>query len=199
VSGDAARIALDSLPARWPASVTIARGDAPAHPLPFALPAMVKAEAGLAHRRDAGGVLGPLSTPEQIDLAVRLLQAEFGSDVEIVEYVPHTTEYYAGIQRLDDSSTVLAFGRSRRGDRQDASVMLCPATDRELGEVVGRYVTIGHDRDPLVAVLSELQEVAGRGRMRSVDLNPIVVPSIAPGSPLVAVVLDAKLLLDEKP
>lgn len=189
LSGAAAWERLSGLPADWPrqqTASTVAEAAQAAAEIGF--PAVVKTEAGLAHRATQSGVLTGIDSPELLDSAVRLLLTRFGPPVSVSAQVPHEAEYILAIGRTRNG-TVLNFGLGGTGANAEVDVRLVPVTSDQLEELIAARVADPRVRPDMVRLARKLQEFAlSDPHVRAAELNPIAV---SPEGRLI--LLDAKV------
>jgi acetate---CoA ligase (ADP-forming) len=183
VAGRLARTLLAALPIEWPAEAWITSiEDLDQAAITF--PAVVKTDAGLAHRAVAGGVLLGIENQSDLRNAVTYMIGRFGSPVSVAEQVGHDREYFLGAFRQGTLSVILLGAGGTQAESAAARLApLTPAQARDLAERTD--ATCAVELASLVLVLQRW--LFERPWVEAVDLNPIV----RRGDDLVA--LDAKI------
>jgi acyl-CoA synthetase (NDP forming) len=183
ISGWAALVApaaaaelLAVLPVSWPASVTGRSDDvADEAAAKFAGPYVVKVEAGLAHRAVAGGVVGDVSSLEELRSVVRWLLGRFGSEVSVHACIEHDEEYFVGALRTDSSEVVVLAGLGGSVAESQAHALLAPFDERESRRLVGAFAVGTKVRRQLVDLLHSVQALLiAHSEIAAIDLNPVV-------------------------
>ncbi|MGN6126759.1 MAG: acetate--CoA ligase family protein [Humibacter sp.] len=193
VLGDEMRALLTGIPLAWPEEWTVARDDDPASVLAAArFPLVAKAEAGLAHRAKAGGVLTHVPDAAAAVAATAYLRALFDSAVTFSERVAFTDEYFVGLSRGGDGEVLLAVGPGGSGvEDKDVGLRLLPLSPRQREVMLARYASGVAAHDGFGRVLEALSALMLRDeRIESIDLNPLVIDASSR-----VVSLDAKIHL----
>ncbi|KQZ85254.1 hypothetical protein ASD56_02510 [Microbacterium sp. Root166] len=193
VLGDEMRALLASVPLAWPEDWVVARDADPAAALAEArFPLVAKAEAGLAHRAKAGGVLTHIPSADAAVAATEYLRALFDSPVTFSERVVFSDEYFVGLSRGADGETLLAVGPGGSGvEDKDVGLRLLPLSRRQQEVALARYAPSVAGHEAFRAVLDALSALMLRdGRIESIDLNPLVIDATGR-----VVSLDAKVHL----
>jgi succinyl-CoA synthetase beta subunit len=192
VSGMEVREMLGDLTVAWPPEYEFSSTAELAHVrASVRFPIVLKSESGLAHRREAGGIIPDLSSWAQLEAGVALLLDKFGGRVLLAEQVRFVSELFVGMENRRDGLQILVIGRGGAGldASRDVSVRLWPMPDQQLRSLLSLYV----DSDDLITRLSEFisalaLRAVGVDGIASIDINPLVVSTT--GS---LVVLDAKV------
>lgn len=189
VTDDAVRDVLKGVPVRWPAEWRVTVKDDPAAVLAGAtFPLVAKADAGLAHRANAGGVLTHIPDLDAAVAATAYLRALFGSDVTFSERVSFQEELFVGLSRSADGAPFLAVGPGGSGvEGKRVGVRLLPISDGQRESLLRMYAPSVVDHEGFLAVLRGLEDLMVDPRIESLDLNPLVIDSDG-----AVVALDAK-------
>jgi acyl-CoA synthetase (NDP forming) len=176
LTGSGVRALLSSLPMAWPAEVLVADenevGDAVRQ---VGLPAVAKAEAGLAHRAVEGGVLIRLRTEDAVRAGVQLLKATFDAPVAISAWVPHEEELFVGFERSHTDGALMAFGPGGSRAGESVALRVLPATPAQLSGLADRFKGTDAQRDQILALMTALQELVTQNHeILAIDLNPLV-------------------------
>ncbi|MCR2799348.1 acetate--CoA ligase family protein [Microbacterium sp. zg-Y818] len=193
VLGDEMRALLADVPLAWPEEWVVDREADPAAALAAArYPLVAKAEAGLAHRAKAGGVLTHVPDAAAAAAATEYLRALFDSAVTFSERVAFSEEFFVGLSRGADGETLLAVGPGGSGvEDKDVGLRLLPLSPRQQEVALARYAPGVADHPGFREVLDALSELMLRdARIESVDLNPLVIDAAGR-----VVSLDAKVHL----
>lgn len=193
VLGDEMRSILAPVPLAWPEEWRVARDADPRAALAQArFPLVAKAEAGLAHRAKAGGVLTHIPDLDAAVAATDYLRALFGSDVTFSERIGFTEEYFVGLSRGADGEALIAVGPGGSGvEDKDVGLRLLPLSPRQRNVALTRYAPGVADHDGFAAVLAALETLMLQDdRIESIDLNPLVIDAAGR-----VVSLDAKVHL----
>jgi acetate---CoA ligase (ADP-forming) len=183
VTGREARSILGGMPVKWPAETSITKA-ADLDGAAFAYPAVVKTEAGVAHRAIAGGVLIGIDNEKDLRNAAVYMLDRFGGPVSVAEQVAHDREYFLGAYRQDGLSVLLLGAGGSQAE--SAAARLAPLTATQARDFAERT-------DPMCAeslttlVLAFQKWFLAESWVEAVDMNPIVLR----GDALVA--LDAKI------
>jgi acetate---CoA ligase (ADP-forming) len=177
LTGPAARELLSGVRMCWPDEVRVRdRGEVDAALSVLGYPVVAKAEAGLAHRAVAGGVITGLTGPRPARAACDLLLEKFGGSVSLTEQVDHGQELVLGFERHPVYGALLMIGLGGTGVGSAVSFLRLPATARQIGAVAGDYVRADADRELLVRTAMTFAEcLAGRPDVLSADLNPLAI------------------------
>jgi acyl-CoA synthetase (NDP forming) len=173
VTGDEAAARLAALPLAWPRSATVQGvGDLTDAALP-PYPVVVKTEARLAHRANAGGVLLGIDDFDSLRNAVEFMARRFGGPVSVTEMVAHRAAYFVGAFRQGDLVTIL-FGPGGAGAERAAKLRVSPISDAQWRAAA--VPIAGPDADACIRLLRALEVwMAEHPEVESVDLNPVVV------------------------
>lgn len=193
VLGDEMREILSPVPLSWPREWLVARDADVAAALSGApFPLVAKAEAGLAHRAKAGGVLTHIPDANAAAAATGYLRSLFDSDVTFSERIGFTEELFVGLSRGADGETFIAMGPGGSGvEDKDVGLRLLPMSTRQQRLALERYVPGVAGHAGFAAVLDALSALMlGDSRIESIDLNPLVIDAAG-----AVVSLDAKVHL----
>lgn len=176
-SGAAAEADLRSLAVRWPRAHTVhSEDEIDAALSDLRLPAVAKAEAGLAHRAVNGGVIRGLADARTATLATQYLLTRFEAPVVLVEQITFDQELTLGFQNDPRNGPLLMFGHGGGDVGESVDFRRLPMTDGQIADLVATYVDEPADRAALVRTLESFQNhVLAQPRTVSLDLNPIVV------------------------
>lgn len=177
VADDEVRVVLEGVPVRWPDQWRIGRDDDPSHALADAsFPLVAKADAGLAHRANAGGVLTHIPDLAAAVAATDYLRALFDSDVIFSEKVAFDEELFVGLSRSAEGAPFVAVGPGGSGvEEKRIGVRLLPLSDRQRDRLLRDYAPSVADHPGFAAVVTALERLMADPRIESIDLNPLVV------------------------
>lgn len=177
VLGEEMREILRDLPVRWPEEIRVPRDADPARVLADApFPLVAKAEAGLAHRARAGGVITRIPNLEAAVAAVAYLRALFDADVTMCAHVAHDAEHFLGLSRGPEGQPMIAMGPGGGGvEDNDIGFRLLPMSARQRAVALRRYLPQVAEHTGFGEVIDALTKLMDDERIDSVDLNPLVI------------------------
>ncbi|MGL3150348.1 acetate--CoA ligase family protein [Microbacterium sp. A82] len=179
VTDEAVRALLYGVPVRWPGERRVGRTADVAETLAGArFPLVAKADAGLAHRANAGGVLTHIPDLSAAVAATDYLRALFDSDVTFSERISFEEELFVGLSRSADGTPFLAVGPGGSGvEDKRVGVRLLPLSDRQRDDLLRRYAPSVAEHEGFIAVVRALEELMRDPTIESLDLNPLVIDS----------------------
>ena len=193
ISGELVSEYLDSLPVKWPATVSVrdaAELATAAHSLP-AYPVVAKVE-GIAHRMLNGALASGINSDESLSLFGAYLVSRFGHlpnfEISVSEQIEHQSEYIVGFHRDPDWGPLIMFGVG--GSTVGAvSFRSAPLRSSELRSLVSKYIRDAAASVAVQRVIAHLETaLLEQGWIESAELNPITLNFNQE-----VVVLDAKI------
>lgn len=177
VTDEAVRALLSGVPVRWPEEWRVGRADDAARSLAGArFPLVAKADAGLAHRANSGGVLTQIPDLSAAVAAAGYLRALFDSDVTFSERISFEEELFVGLSRSADGAAFIAVGPGGSGvEDKRVGVRLLPLSDRQRDDLLRRYAPSVAGHEGFLAVIRALEELMCTPSIESLDLNPLVI------------------------
>jgi len=177
VLGDEMRAILADVSVHWPYEICVERNvDIRAALEGATFPMVAKAEAGLAHRAKAGGVLTQIRDLDSAVAGVEYLRALFQCDVTLSTYIPHDEEHFIGLSRGPQGQPLLAMGPGGGGvEENDIGLRLLPMSSRQLALALERYLPAVRENQAFIRLLDGLNKLMDDERIDSVDLNPLVI------------------------
>jgi acetate---CoA ligase (ADP-forming) len=190
LSGSDCEDLLQSLELRWPRTLMVNSTDDDLMPIAGWLPVVAKTVSGVAHRAAQGGVLQGLATIDTVRSAVAFLLQRFGGQVSLSEQIPHTDEYFLGLEQSAEHGTLLAFGFGGTSIGERTGMRLAPIDLRQAQSfaaslVGGRPLFVSSVGKLLLAAQGLSQR---EPQIQTVDLNPLIIDHEG-----VITVLDAKV------
>ena len=163
ISGAQARRMLDGLPASYPNTVVLDEGSVFNDAIStVTYPVVLKSESGLLHREASGGVLRGIRDVKSAEHGVRYLNSRFGGVVEIIEEIPHGTEYIVGYKR-EPGYTLGLVGRGGTGVA-DAHLLMTPINRGQLIHICRQVVEPGNNPEWLADLILQLRWLVKRLR-----------------------------------
>ena len=195
LTGEVVRRMFAGTPLSWPRQKMVdSASEALAAAKEIGFPIVVKAECGLAHRANVGGVLTGVRSEGVLCDAARYLISKFGTPISINAEVEHEAGFILGVERTPEHGLILALGDIQDRGAADPDFMVFPITKRQLAQTAARY-SLARSED-LWRIADRIHALfVGDARLETIEFNPLVVAK--PTGDLMA--LDAKAHLRPRP